>query len=77
MTESPLSDGSPTIVDMPRRESEAEIVARHKKAVSDALRPVLEAMDAAKADGFICSWNIGHDYAGRAAIVSLKLVKEF
>ena len=67
----------PSIVGLPARESEVEAAARHKKAVTEALLPVLKAMDAAKADGFKCAWNIGQDYAGRASIVSLTMMKEF
>jgi len=62
---------------MPHRKSPEEIAAAHKKAISDALLPVLPLMDAAKADGFKTAWSIGHDYAGRHCITQLMLVKEF
>jgi hypothetical protein len=62
---------------MPHRKSPEEIAEAHKKAISDALVPVMAAMDAAKADGFKTAWTIGHDYAGRHCITQLKLVKEF
>ncbi len=67
----------PSLVDMPHRKSPEEIAAAHKKAISDALLPVLALMDAAKADGFKTAWSIGHDYAGRHCITQLMLVKEF
>jgi len=66
-----------SLVDMPHRKSPEEIAAAHKKAISDALLPVLALMDAAKADGFKTAWSIGHDYAGRHCISQLMLVKEF
>ena len=69
--------GPMSLVDMPHRKSPEEIAAAHKKAISDALLPVLALMDAAKADGFKTAWSIGHDYAGRHCISQLMLVKEF
>lgn len=68
---------APTVVDMPRRESEAELVERHKRAVTESLRAVLEAMDAARQDGFKVAWSVGVDYAGRTCISGLSLYKEF
>ena len=68
--------GPMSVVEMPHRKSPEEIAAAHKKAVSDALLPVLMVMDAAKADGFKTAWTIGHDYAGKHCITQLKLIKE-
>ena len=43
--------GPMSLVDMPHRKSLEEIAGTHKKSISDALGPVMAAMDAAKADG--------------------------
>jgi hypothetical protein len=69
--------GPMTLVDMPHRKSPEEIAAAHKKSISEALGPVMAAMDAAKADGFRTAWTIGDDYAGHHCITRLMLVKEF
>jgi hypothetical protein len=41
--------GPMSLVDMPHRKSPEEIAAAHKRAISDALLPVLTVLDAAKA----------------------------
>jgi len=67
----------PEIVDLPERQTQEQIAAKHKKAIGDALTHVLPAMDAAKVDGFKVSWAVGTDYAGRACITNLVILKEF
>jgi hypothetical protein len=58
--------GPMSLVDMPHRKSPEEMAAAHKKAISDALLPVLALMDAAKADGF--KMVTAYEDAGRSGL---------
>jgi hypothetical protein len=57
--------------------SDAERAAEHRRAIEEALKPVLSVLDIARTDGFVISFTLGIDYAGRANIASLSLAKHF
>lgn len=57
--------------------SDAQLAAEHRKAVEEALQPVMQAINAAKGDGFTISFALGADYAGKSLISQLIVAKNF
>ena len=57
--------------------SDAELAATHRSAVVEALKPVMEAIDRAKADGFVINFALGVDFLGQASISTLTIAKLF
>lgn len=57
--------------------TDADIAEAHKAKIIEAMMPLLAAMDAARRDGFVVSFNLAPDAMGRQVIQVLKLIKEF
>ena len=58
-------------------EPEKERAERHKERLRDLFAPVVEEMEAARADGFLTEFQIAFDAYGRYAVTSISLVKRF
>lgn len=57
--------------------SDVELASEHRLAIIEASKPLMEALTAARADGFISQLNFGEDAFKRIVITSFMLLKQF
>lgn len=57
--------------------SDAELAEEHKKLIIEASRPLMQALTAARKDGFISQLNFGENAFKEISITNFMLLRQF